>query len=57
MKIEQRCGRADRIGQQRDVHIHFFQNNREFFFKDLTNSVFNCVPDDEVVDMEVRNPA
>ena len=22
MKIEQRCGRADRIGQQRDVHIY-----------------------------------
>lgn len=24
MKIEQRCGRADRIGQQRDVHIYNF---------------------------------
>lgn len=24
MKIEQRCGRVDRIGQQRDVHIHNF---------------------------------
>ena len=23
MKIEQRCGRADRIGQQRDVHYHY----------------------------------
>ena len=22
MKIEQRCGRADRIGQKRDVHIY-----------------------------------
>ncbi len=24
MKIEQRCGRADRIGQQRDVHVYNF---------------------------------
>lgn len=24
MKIEQRCGRVDRIGQQRDVHIYNF---------------------------------
>ena len=24
MKIEQRCGRADRIGQKRDVHIYNF---------------------------------
>ena len=66
MKIEQRCGRADRIGQQRDVHIYNFivgdtvenrvrevlEEKLSVIFKELGVDKYSDVLDSEAVAMD-----
>ena len=66
MKIEQRCGRADRIGQQRDVHIYNFivgdtvenrvrevlEKKLSVIFKELGVDKYSDVLDSEVADLD-----
>ncbi|MDD6488468.1 MAG: helicase-related protein [Clostridia bacterium] len=65
MKIEQRCGRADRIGQQRDVHIYNFivadtvenrvrevlEQKLSVIFKELGVDKYSDVLDSEVAEL------
>ena len=65
MKIEQRCGRADRIGQQRDVHIFNFivadtvenrvrevlEQKLSVIFKELGVDKYSDVLDSEVAEL------
>lgn len=65
MKIEQRCGRADRIGQQRDVHIYNFivgdtvenrvrevlEQKLSIIFKELGVDKYSDVLDSEVAEL------
>lgn len=62
MKIEQRCGRADRIGQQRDVHIYNFivgdtvENRVREVLEEKLSVIFNELGVDkysDVLDSEV----
>lgn len=66
MKIEQRCGRADRIGQQRDVHIYNFivgdtvenrvrevlEQKLSVIFKELGVDKYSDVLDSEVAELD-----
>ena len=66
MKIEQRCGRADRIGQQRDVHIYNFivgdtvenrvrevlEEKLSVIFKELGVDKYSDVLDSEVAELD-----
>lgn len=66
MKIEQRCGRADRIGQQRDVHIYNFivgdtvenrvrevlEEKLSIIFKELGVDKYSDVLDSEVAELD-----
>lgn len=66
MKIEQRCGRADRIGQQRDVHIYNFivadtvenrvrevlEDKLSVIFKELGVDKYSDVLDSEVAELD-----
>lgn len=66
MKIEQRCGRADRIGQQRDVHIYNFivtetvenrvrevlEQKLSVIFKELGLDKYSDVLDSEVAELD-----
>ena len=66
MKIEQRCGRADRIGQQRDVHIYNFivsdtvenrvrevlEEKLSVIFKELGVDKYSDVLDSEVAECD-----
>lgn len=66
MKIEQRCGRADRIGQQRDVHIYNFivgdtvenrvrevlEQKLSIIFKELGVDKYSDVLDSEVAELD-----
>ena len=66
MKIEQRCGRADRIGQQRDVHIYnlivgdtvenrvreLLEEKLSVIFKELGVDKYSDVLDSEVAEMD-----
>lgn len=66
MKIEQRCGRADRIGQQRDVHIYNFivtetvenrvrevlEQKLSVIFKELGFDKYSDVLDSEVAELD-----
>ena len=66
MKIEQRCGRADRIGQQRDVHIYNFivsdtvenrvrevlEEKLSVIFKELGVDKYSDVLDSEVEELD-----
>lgn len=66
MKIEQRCGRADRIGQQRDVHIYNFivaetvesrvrevlEEKLSVILKELGVDKFSDVLDSEVAELD-----
>lgn len=66
MKIEQRCGRADRIGQQRDVHIYNFivgdtvenrvrevlEEKLFVIFKELGVDKYSDVLDSEVAELD-----
>ena len=66
MKIEQRCGRADRIGQQRDVHIYNFivadtvesrvrevlEEKLSVIFKELGVDKYSDVLDSEATDLD-----
>lgn len=65
MKIEQRCGRVDRIGQQRDVHIYNFivgetvenrvrevlEQKLYIIFKELGVDKYSDVLDSEVAEL------
>ena len=66
MKIEQRCGRADRIGQQRDVYIYNFivgdtvenrvrevlEEKLSVIFKELGVDKYSDVLDSEVAELD-----
>lgn len=66
MKIEQRCGRADRIGQQRDVHIYNFivadtvenrvrevlEEKLSVIFKELGVDKYSDILDSEVAELD-----
>ncbi|MCD7835600.1 MAG: hypothetical protein LUG83_02880 [Lachnospiraceae bacterium] len=66
MKIEQRCGRVDRIGQQRDVHVYNFivsdtvesrvrevlEQKLSVIFKGLGVDKYSDVLDSEVAEMD-----
>lgn len=66
MKIEQRCGRADRIGQKRDVHIYNFivadtvekrvrdvlEKKLSVIFKELGVDKYADVLDSEVAELD-----
>lgn len=66
MKIEQRCGRVDRIGQQRDVHIYNFilgetvenrvrevlEEKLSVIFKEMGVDKFSDVLDSEVAECD-----
>ncbi len=66
MKIEQRCGRADRIGQQRDVHIYNFivsdtvenrvrqvlEEKLSIIFKELGVDKYSDILDSEVSELD-----
>ena len=66
MKIEQRCGRVDRIGQARDVHIYNFivggtvekrvrevlEEKLSVIFKELGVDKYSDVLDSEVAEMD-----
>lgn len=66
MKIEQRCGRADRIGQQRDAHIYNFivgdtvenrvrevlEEKLSVIFKELGVDKYSDVLDSEVAELD-----
>ena len=66
MKIEQRCGRADRIGQQRDVHIYNFivgdtvenrvrevlEEKLSVIFKEFGVDKYSDVLDSEVAELD-----
>ena len=66
MKIEQRCGRVDRIGQQRDVHIYNFilgetvenrvrevlEEKLSVIFKEMGVDKFSDVFDSEVAECD-----
>lgn len=66
MKIEQRCGRADRIGQQRDVHIYNFivgdtvekrvrevlEEKLSVIFKELGVDKYSDVLDSEAAELD-----
>lgn len=66
MKIEQRCGRADRIGQQRDVHIYNFiisdtvesrvrevlEEKLSVIFKEMGVDKYSDVLDSEVAELD-----
>ena len=66
MKIEQRCGRADRIGQKRDVHIYNFivadtvenrvrdvlETKLSVIFKELGVDKYADVLDSEVAELD-----
>lgn len=66
MKIEQRCGRADRIGQQRNVHIYNFivadtvesrvrevlEEKLSVIFKELEVDKYSDVLDSEATDLD-----
>ena len=69
MKIEQRCGRADRIGQQRDVYIHNFiikdtvenrvrevlEKKLSVIFKEMGIDKYSDVLDSEVAECDFTN--
>ena len=66
MKIEQRCGRVDRIGQQRDVHIYNFiitdtvenrvrevlEEKLSIIFKEMGVDKYSDVMDSEVAECD-----
>lgn len=66
MKIEQRCGRADRIGQKRDVHIYNFiikdtvenrvrevlEEKLSVIFKEMGVDKYSDVLDSEVAEVD-----